>query len=215
MPKRLLSVLFYIVLTAQAFSQECALIEIMYNDSQPLGRATLVEIKGNKGYAVTAYHVVKENPQLNSSNFKIRYRHDKVVLSGARVIDSKAIKNLDIALIEVPLSPTCVPVEVGDISEEDIFLYDINWEVKKPRLSLVQSTHYYFDFTPYQGESGGPVFANGKLVGIVSGGWFWTEQDIFDTVQRRKTWPLRTPKITKDFLIIPDNSTPSNILFVR
>lgn len=194
---RMILSLSIMLISSFCFSQEKSVIEILSDQDHPMGRATVVEKDGEAAYAITAYHVVYNNPALTTSNFKIRDR-DGVIKKGATVL--KGQKDIDLALIKIPVTDFIEPVELGEVDETDIVVYNINWDVHKPRLSLTQKQFYYFDFSPSQGESGGPVFSDGKLVGVVSGGWFWIERDVFDTINRRQTWPLRAPKIPKDFI---------------
>jgi S1-C subfamily serine protease len=194
------SVLFviWVLLTQQdVLSQDKSVIEILSESDHPMGRGTVVEISGELAYAITAYHVVFDNPALTASNFKIRDR-EGTIKKGAKVL--KGQKDIDLALIQIPTTDALTSVEIGEIGQEtDAAVYDIDWTLRRPRLSLTQQKFYYFDFSPVQGESGGPVFVDGKLVGVVSGGWFWIEKDVFETVNKRQTWPLRAPKIPRDF----------------
>jgi hypothetical protein len=187
----------FVLLAGQLSGQERAVVEILSLQGElPMGRATVIS---GDGWAVTASHVVLNNPQLNTSNFKVRDR-DGVVRGGGRLINAK--QDIDVALIQLTPWEGMETVEVGELEGEgEVLLFDIEWKRHSPQLSLEQSRHLYFDFKPCSGESGGPVFFNGKLVGVVSGGWFWLErQSIVDVLQRRQTWPLRAPKIPKEFV---------------
>jgi hypothetical protein len=188
-------VLLWIAMPFLCFSQEKSVVEILSQQGElPMGRATIVS---KDGKAITANHVLNNNPQLNTVNFKIKDR-DGVVRSGARFI--KGDIERDIALIQINTWENMEFVEVGKIEEEEIVLFDIEWKKHNLKLSLEQSKHYYFDFIATSGESGGGVFSNGKLVGIVSGGHFWLEQDIIGVIQKRRTWPLRVSRIPDDFV---------------
>jgi hypothetical protein len=198
--KLLLFLIAFLCFTLErfCFSQEFSIVEIVSEAGEhPVGRATLVEKRGEKGVAVTALHVVLNNPAISSSNFKVKDRAGEV-LKGAKLMKSDSL--LDLALIEIPLTPQMLAVELGEVEDGDTLVFDIHWKSHKPKLSLSQSKFNYYDFSPFSGESGGPVFSKGKLVGVVCGGWFWLEQDVFSTINRRQTWPLRAPKIPKDFV---------------
>jgi len=188
------AVIAWMLLCCCLLGQERSVVEILSEQGDlPMGRATIVS---EDGKAITAYHVVIDNPQLKLGDIKIRDR-DGTIRRGAKFV--KGQKDNDLALIQIPVWDGMEPVEIGEV-EGEVMVFDIEWQQQKPKLSLEQRNHYYFDHRPYQGESGGPVFCNGKLCGVVSGGWFWIEQDLIGTLQRRQTWPLRAPKIPKDFL---------------
>jgi hypothetical protein len=189
-------VLLWIAMPFLCFSQEKSVVEILSQQGElPMGRATIVS---KDGKAITANHVLIDNSQLNLGNFKIKDR-DGAVRSGARFI--KGDIERDIALIQITSWEGMEFVEVGKLEEKDeVVLFDIEWKKHNLKLSLEQSKHYYFDFIATSGESGSGVFSNGKLVGIVSGGWFWIEQDIIGVIQKRRTYPLRVGRIPDDFV---------------
>jgi hypothetical protein len=62
-----------------------------------------------------------------------------------------------------------------------------------------KTNNYYIDARPIPGDSGGPIFCEGKICGIVSGGnrWFKREDN-----KGSFTWPLRTatPQSIRKFL---------------
>jgi len=69
------------------------------------------------------------------------------------------------------------------------YSYVRSWNRQDYQFSLRQNHYDYYDYSPEQGESGGGIFIDGKLVGVVSGGWFWRDDE------PRKTWPLRSGRI--------------------
>jgi len=197
--KTFATIVLWAIFTAFSFSQEKAVVEILTSAEHPTGRATVFKVEQDVAYALTAYHVVYDNPAISFNGFKVRDRLGNVV-SGAKVLRGQ--KDIDLAVIKFSAPENIVIAPVGEIGADaeadnlDISVYDIEWVLHKPRLSLVQNKFYYFDFSPAQGESGGPVFSEGKLIGVISGGWFWIEApSVFDAIQRRKTWPLRAGKV--------------------
>jgi hypothetical protein len=56
---------------------------------------------------------------------------------------------------------------------------------------LRQSGYFYFDTTVVSGDSGCGVFSDGRLIGVVSGGCFWLEEN------PQETWPVRVGRLEK------------------
>jgi hypothetical protein len=194
----LINATIFLTVVSNIFSQEKSIVEIVSEKGEhPMGRATVVEKRGDVGIAITAFHVIDNNPAISINNFKIKDR-DGVIKKGAKFLKAKI--DVDLALIEIPLTDGIEIAEIGELVENDILVFDINWNQHNPKLSLKQSKFFYYDYSPFSGESGGPVFSNGKLISVVSGGWFWIEKDVFETVNKRQTWPLRATRIPKDFL---------------
>ncbi len=144
---------------------------------------------GYIGYILTAEHVVSGNDTAgvfytNNKNSKF----NKVVARD---------KLSDIAVIRAWVPEDIEPIEIGQTPEhgEIIQCYGFPLKIFKRRdleyLRDIEKSSFFDGFV-FPGDSGGPILRKGKLISVVSGGWFWVEkEDPFNDKVRRATWPPR------------------------
>ena len=177
------------MLAAPCFAQEQAIIQILDpTHTLAIGRGVIVS-RGDDGVgvAITAAHVVVDAP----ATFKIRYRSGFVV-KNCSVIRIDQVR--DLAAIRVYIPEGIEPISIVEDIVGEGFVYDLDWNKKDIRLLLTQKNHTFYQFEPRPGESGGPIFSNdNKLIGVVSGGWFFLEKD----EKPHRTWPLRSGRLSE------------------
>lgn len=148
----------------------------------PLTTASARGVVVGRTVVVTAKHVIKGGRDDASSRIPmIHFSNDRKVKATA-IIREWDDRDLAIVRVDVPadIEPVAVAAELGEKHHY--------WNLEKARVdlrhSISQKRTHVFDAKPRPGESGGPVLSDGKLVGVVEGGWFWLEEKPY-------TWPLR------------------------
>jgi hypothetical protein len=130
-------------------------------------------------HVVTCSHVVGVPAQ----NIQIVYRTGQKVRFAKIVADDK---ENDVAILRAigPEKSKAVAV-LGVFEAGKAYRYD-GWSTRgNCRAALTNYGKAYFDGICEVGDSGGAVVDdNGRLVGIMQGGWFWLEDS-------KKTWPIR------------------------
>jgi hypothetical protein len=171
-------------------SQEQSIVEVLEANGHACGRAVIVrDLGGGLALAITANHVAEVFS--DSNPFRVRYRDGRV---GKDCSVIQALPDRDIAILKV-WKPEGVPaVEMSDEIGVETYTFDRGWFRQSFPLSIRQRSFDYYDFCPQPGESGGGVFSDGRLVGVVAGGWFWLERKDID--EPAKTWPLRAGRLS-------------------
>lgn len=152
-----------------------------------IGRGVFTERTDGKCYGYTALHVVTELPD----RFRIRWP-DGPTIKRCRVVERW--DDADVARIEIWAPDEIEPVELATTCDR-AWSIDIEGNRVEYRHCWTELGREYFDYSPRAGESGGPVFSGDKLVGVVSGGWFWSQKR--DDQGRAFTWPLRVGRIPR------------------
>lgn len=141
--------------------------------------------EGYLGLALTAHHVTGDNTQ---ATHKVTFRNGRSC-SDARVLASDAKSDIAVLVAWVPADIPPVEIAVID-SGGDVELvgYPLGryGTLRGAKLRDIEGWHMS-DILVVPGFSGGGAFTGGELVGIVSGGWFWTRDD----AGRQATWPTR------------------------
>jgi hypothetical protein len=103
----------------------------------------------------------------------------------------------DLVILRVSVPDVIPPVEISGDTPDTAVALDFDGNERTFRYCITNNESNYFDYTPRTGESGGPVFSNGRLVGIVSGGNFWLKD------KPNHTWPLRAGRVDviKDYIV--------------
>lgn len=183
----ILSILLLLVVQSAGLCQHEA-VGLLTRDDGASGSCVVVEKyqkldDGWLGYAVTAHHVVE-----SSVAVKVTYFTGRRAMNCPVVASDKAA---DLAIIRVWVPDEVVPVEVDtEVNRGDLVLFGYPSGVfGKLGGSYLRSngTNIYLDILVRPGFSGGGVFRERKLVGCISGGWFWTT----DEEGRQATWPTR------------------------
>ena len=202
----------YSAIKVQEEQEPKAIVE-MLKDDQPIGRGTLVAVEGNDGLVITAYHVVFPGearllrgdgttilvPAPKHENaFRVKFRNG-VITDKPTFLHGN--KSSDWAVVKVTVPNGVAPVLVGVFNPSDSFYtYDLEWKRKALpfRHRVEKGNVVLFDVEAVTGESGGPVFANGQAVGVVSGGWYWLDDQPIRN--RLVTWPHRTAIFKPEYL---------------
>lgn len=131
---------------------------------------------GFVGYALTSYHVVcKGDPNSSSGIAKSFFvEHIDGTISkdcSVAAIDSEA----DLAMIKIWMPESSEPAKISEnISSGPIETHGFGYGkygVDKGSFLKTFSWWSFFDASCQPGDSGGGVFQNGELVGVISGGW--------------------------------------------
>lgn len=214
---RLLTILFAILLHSSTFGQvgkstnywdwtpqkehHKSVVGIMTD----LGDATGVLVHvgkesqgGYEGHVLTAYHVVGD---IEDQSFKVRYHNGlRSKMPSILAFD----KENDVALLWVWVPKGIKPAEIGEeVVYKDLLEYaglgggsELECCVRhfSAKASSPTSESMIFSDSPLiAGDSGGPIFnEKNRVVGIISGGWFWFGQlkDV-DCNEVKITWPAR------------------------
>lgn len=108
----------------------------------------------------------------------------------------------DIAIIrvKVPKNMPIAELYLGEVQKEDLLTILIRKsDPSKPqekveyRFSVNTDKHIFADGPCYPGDSGSGVFKDGKLIGVLSGGWLWLK----DSDKKNYTWPMRAVDVRK------------------
>ncbi|MEM8678957.1 MAG: serine protease [Planctomycetota bacterium] len=158
---------------------------------------------GYEGYVLTAAHVFDFDRE--TRGIKVTYPN------GRRSKDCKPRyldKDNDLALLWVWVPEQTVPAEFAhdQATRGDALEFSgLGGGVKLTSLRNFQAVAsdptddnmIYADVSLLPGDSGGPIFKDGKLVGIISGGWFWWDDQRRRSpeVTRQITWPARAANL--------------------
>lgn len=133
------------------------------------------------GLAVTANHVME-----HQSSVKVTYFTGRRAM-GCAVVAANNEVDLAIIRVWVPDEVTPVRVETAD-PDGDVLLIGY----PESKLGFLRGAflrrdkgNIYAHVLNRPGFSGGGVFHGGKLVGCISGGWYWTKDDN----GKQATWP--------------------------
>ncbi len=187
--------LIFVMLASTCMAQKESVARV--DVSQGSGSCVVIKIgepvaDGFYGEAITAYHVVCDD-----TTFKVSYFNGRSCSNCSLIRSDK--KN-DIALIRV-WTPKDVPaVEIGDVEIDDdvsIIGYPFgNFGTRDGRVLNIrvhgEEYSLYAHIHVQPGYSGGGLFKKGKLVGNVSGGWFWDKDDRASSESRPSSWPTKT-----------------------
>jgi len=185
-----------------AFCQERSVLEILDGSGEAIGRGTVVEKSastdgnGSLGLAITAAHVLDGEPE----RFGVRFSNGRRAKYCVRLAtDAEA----DIALIQVwvPVEIEAVPVAELQADQDGVWMLGRDGAIRSIRFSISNGAFCFFDSTCCGGESGTGIFQDGKLTGVLSGGWFWLE----DGGAIGTTWPLRASRGTRIANLIKEN----------
>lgn len=184
---------FFLLLTLLA-SQACAQqqsVAMLTEPSGGTGSCVIVEREqdsdgGYVGLAVTAYHITGDSV---NSKFKVLYFNGRSC-SDARLLATESRSDLAVIRTWVPLE-----IPVATIAAEDGYgvVEIIGYPFGQPgklngvKLRTIECWHMS-DIEVNPGFSGGGVFRNQQLVGVISGGWFWLK----DCNGKQATWPTRS-----------------------
>lgn len=135
------------------------------------------------GLAVTANHVME-----HQSSVKVTYFTGRRAMGCAVVA---ANNEVDLAIIRVWVPDEVTPVSIETENPDgDVLL--IGYPESKPgflsgKFLRRDKGNLYAHVLNRPGFSGGGVFHKGKLVGCISGGWYWTKDDN----GKQATWPAK------------------------
>lgn len=196
----------------QAEPEENAVLEIMQGE-HVIGRGVLVKSAGSESIGVTAYHVIFPSERMEISTVPgkttivaapLHVNYLKVKFRSGLITDKARFaygdKNADWAVFRVEAPENAVAIEAGEVSKTaKFYTYDIHWKRHEMpfRHFVDNGLHVIFDRDAVTGESGGPVFSNGKVVAIVSGGWRWVDHQYVPN--RSVTYPLKAGIIKREF----------------
>jgi len=171
-----------------------------------MGTGAVVRVTGKEtnggfeGYVLTAYHAVSSDQGRRA--IKVTYQ------DGSNSHRSKVVhfdEKSDIALVWVWVPPGIEAFTVAEnpIVHGDQFQiagfggangFDEIRFFKAKASRPTDENIIYADCSLIPGDSGGPLFSeSGKIVGVVSGGWFWWDGDVVMSDGRsiKMTWPSR------------------------
>ena len=158
---------------------------------------------GYEGYVLTAAHVF---------DFDRKTRGIKVTYPNGRRSKDCSIRHLDkendLALLWVWVPESSVPASMAmrEATRGDALEFSgLGGGIELTALRNFEATAadptdgqmIYADVSLLPGDSGGPIFKEGKLVGIISGGWFWWDDPRKDAGQFPQpiTWPARAANL--------------------
>lgn len=160
---------------------------------------------GYLGFCATANHVV-DFARRNGEEIRVQYSNDKRdIASECSVV--RRDRDLDVAVLWVWIPKNVEParlatrrakpgdpvefVGLGGKSSLDQGLRHFDGKASAP----TKGDFIYADQALLPGDSGGPIFdRRGRLLGVISGGWFWWSHDKIKTdydQPLRATWPAR------------------------
>lgn len=167
-------------------AQQEAMFDVLQGENV-IGRGVFTERTETGCYGYTALHVVQEVP----SRFRIRWANGTTIKQ-CQVVDRWVDADVAKVWIDAPSDVEPVPLAT---EWDTAWSIDIDGNRVEFKHCWTERGREYFDYSPRAGESGGPVFSGRELVGIVSGGWFWSDQ--MDESGRKYTWPLRVGRIPR------------------
>ncbi len=181
----------------------------IYRISAPDGSAGtcfVVKLLPGRTILATAGHVVCKDDAMQTIHsagydYTVK-RNDTLFVGKVRVLMVAA--DSDTALVEgqfdanvevMEIDPDPVPTPKRDYTPPrkpaSVLGYGAGkWLQTTGFLSLTSGQYVHADCVAAPGQSGGPVVADGKVVGVCSGGSFWMHDDP-DKKTVQFTWPLR------------------------
>lgn len=182
-----LSLFLALFLAASSFAQDRSVALVELPDGSTGSCVVIDRYKqvddGWLGYAVTAAHVTE-----GRTIIRVKYLNGRSS-SNCPVIVSD--KNLDLSIVQVWCPEEALPVQIADNEtfDEVTLLGYPSGEFGSLRGRFLHKINgsTYSDIFVRPGFSGGGAFADGKLIGCISGGWMWMR----DEEDRQATWPTR------------------------
>jgi hypothetical protein len=193
----------------------------IYRISDPSGRysgtAFVVKTTPEKTILATAGHVVCADDAMDTifaAGYEYPIKTNNTTFVG-KVKVLMVAKDSDIALVEglftvdvevLPIDPDPVPLPkrnyVPPRKPASVLGYGAGkWTETRGFLSFVSGDYVRADAICIGGQSGGPAVADGKIVGVCSGGDVWYYDDA-KSKTRPFTWPARlgSPKRLKELV---------------
>jgi S1-C subfamily serine protease len=162
---------------------------------------------GYEGYVLTAYHVVNESAQSGARDIQIVFPNGRVA-KDCKVVASDIKHDISLIWAWIPQDVAAIEVSPRAAAYSDELIFhglgggiDVTDSEKVRHIpgtasAPTKNTNIYSDVVLIPGDSGGPVTLNGKLVGVISGGWFWYKEEtgeVDEVTQEKKkqkvTWP--------------------------
>lgn len=181
------TLLIFLIFSSFCFGQQEFVAKIINEDGSSGSCVAIKKLQdysgGHINVLATANHVVD-----GSQKFVVEYQDGQRCKSG---FFSVADKDNDISLI-VAWSPKEVPIcelELNPNGQLSICGYPYGFLQKQEGNFLKKfENSIYSDIITMPGYSGGGLFKGKKLVGIISGGWFWIKER---NSEKKATWPLK------------------------
>lgn len=157
----------------------CVVEKIQQPDGSYLGKVLTASHVVEPMQVVYNGHVTYVRPE-----FTVKFSNGETS-KALSITDERKIGEGDIAFIVCKI-PACIDaVELAEIKEgENVVWHLQSGNVESP-IRVVEGKSFYCDLRLRPGDSGGPVSKGGRIVGVVSGGWFWVKGE------RAETWPAR------------------------
>lgn len=203
MRRLVLSLAVVLLLAAQALAQPWSL-EVF--DGNAMGSGSIIHIDDkvlDNGWryaiALTADHVCD-----NSTGIRIKFENG---MSSKNCSVISRNRKADIALIRCLVPPDVTAIEVGDEPAEEgdtlnyvgRFRRHFSGDVS----CLVYDGELWSDVVVYPGDSGGAVILDGKIIGCISGGMRWADNN------PQRTWPCRSNNL-QPLKALVDSALASN-----
>ena len=179
------ALLLAVKLQAQMWS-----VEVFDGNSMGMGSVIHIDDKtldNGWHYAIvaTANHVVD-----NSSGLRVKFENGKS--SSNCTVISRNSKS-DIALIRCLAPPSAESIDVSGEPAEEGDKLDYVGRFRRHFSGQVSCLVYdgelWSDVVIYPGDSGGAVILDGKIIGCISGGLRWSDN------QPQRTWPCRSSNL--------------------
>jgi formylglycine-generating enzyme required for sulfatase activity len=176
----LLQSLWPAILHAQPFDlnrARHAVVRILADRGNRIGSGTLIKVDGDKGYILTAYHVVREDVEHRRSHVEVEWFTEEAV--SARLLPSRTDPVNDMAVLVVDglsgSQPQVMPLSRSAGLRETDRVYALGhpdggpgWVVTEGAVSRILGGIVYFSGNAVNpGNSGGPLLdAQGGFVGM-------------------------------------------------
>jgi len=147
---------------------------------------------------ITAAHVISD---FIDRDITICINEKDRIIQRIEAVLLKDIQN-DVAVIrvKVPKGIKIAELYVGDANKREeisVLIRRSNFQIPQEKieypLSLEYDNRIFLDGICYPGDSGSGVFKDGKLIGVLSGGWRW----IKDSDKKQATWPVTAIDVRK------------------
>jgi len=177
-----------------SFGQDASIVSVSCNLGT--GRGCVVEkvLQPDGSYlgkVLTAAHVVEPMQVIYNGKtafvvpeFTIKFSNGKTS-KALSVVELRKAGEGDTALIACVVPADIDAVEYGDITEGETVVWHLQGGNVEAPIRVVEGKSLYCDLLLQPGDSGGPVSKDGKVVGVVSGGWFWIKGS------KSSTWPAK------------------------